>query len=79
MFGSPFDERRYKKVLRECALTTDMKQWKDGDETVVGQRGTALRCVSTSELVSIFRFDTQLFAAADRRYSLFASMPTTIH
>ncbi|KAI0686602.1 P-loop containing nucleoside triphosphate hydrolase protein [Earliella scabrosa] len=42
VLGSQYDERRYQEVLHDCALLTDIKQWSDGDGTVVGERGTAL-------------------------------------
>ena len=45
VLGSQYDERRYQEVLHDCALLTDIKQWSDGDATVVGERGTALRYV----------------------------------
>ncbi|KAI0752922.1 P-loop containing nucleoside triphosphate hydrolase protein [Daedaleopsis nitida] len=42
VFGASFNAERYQKVLRECALMTDVQQWANGDDTVVGERGTAL-------------------------------------
>lgn len=42
LFGLPFDEGRYKAVLRACALETDLKILEYHDETEVGEKGTAL-------------------------------------
>lgn len=42
LFGLPFDEARYKAVLRACALETDLKILEYHDETEVGEKGTAL-------------------------------------
>jgi len=41
-FGAPFDRIRYAEVIRVCALESDFKQWAEGDQTVVGERGTSL-------------------------------------
>ena len=42
VFGSPFDEERYKKVLYQCALDRDISLFKAGDATEVGERGITL-------------------------------------
>ncbi|PVG02126.1 hypothetical protein CPB86DRAFT_772767 [Serendipita vermifera] len=42
VFGSPFDEERYKKVLYQCALETDLDMFAAGDETEVGEKGLTL-------------------------------------
>ncbi|ODO04635.1 hypothetical protein I350_05244 [Cryptococcus amylolentus CBS 6273] len=42
LFGSPFDQSRYEKVVRACGLETDMKLFEDGDETEVGEKGITL-------------------------------------
>lgn len=42
LFGSTFDEARYKKVLFACALEPDLKQFELGDLTEVGEKGTVL-------------------------------------
>ena len=42
IFGQPFDEDRYMKVLEVCALEYDLKIWKDHDNTLVGERGVIL-------------------------------------
>ncbi|KAI5122631.1 hypothetical protein M0805_008718 [Coniferiporia weirii] len=33
LFGGPYDEERYKKVLHQCALEQDLSLWKAGDLT----------------------------------------------
>ena len=42
IFGQPFDEDRYMRVLEVCALEYDLKVWKDNDKTLVGERGVIL-------------------------------------
>ena len=39
LFGSPFDEKRYKSVLESCALVSDIEMFEIGDLTEVGERG----------------------------------------
>lgn len=39
VFGLPFDEARYNKVLDACALTRDLNMLEDGDQTEVGAQG----------------------------------------
>ncbi|ESK84755.1 hypothetical protein Moror_568 [Moniliophthora roreri MCA 2997] len=42
VFGSPFDEARYKKVLHQCCLERDLTLFAAGDETEVGEKGLTL-------------------------------------
>ncbi|KAH9480765.1 ATP-binding cassette transporter abc4 [Psilocybe cubensis] len=42
VFGYAFDEKRYKKVLNQCALERDLELFDAGDETEVGERGLTL-------------------------------------
>jgi ABC-type multidrug transport system fused ATPase/permease subunit len=43
LFGLPFDEVRYRKVIRACALEEDfVDSLTHGDQTMVGQRGASL-------------------------------------
>lgn len=42
LFGSPYDEQRYKDVLECCALLPDLEILEDGDETEIGARGVSL-------------------------------------
>ncbi|KAG8830089.1 hypothetical protein FRC17_005452 [Serendipita sp. 399] len=42
LFGSPYEEERYKKVLYQCALETDLEMFNAGDQTEVGEKGLTL-------------------------------------
>jgi len=42
LFGSPFNEDKYKKVIEVCALERDLQLLPFGDRTLVGDRGTSL-------------------------------------
>jgi len=44
VFGAPFDEQRYHKVLYQCALERDLLLFEAGDRTEVGEKGVTLRC-----------------------------------
>ncbi|KAH7918842.1 hypothetical protein BV22DRAFT_1100095, partial [Leucogyrophana mollusca] len=42
LFGTPYDETRYKKVLHQCALERDLTLFEAGDQTEVGEKGVTL-------------------------------------
>ncbi|XP_018346781.1 PREDICTED: multidrug resistance-associated protein 4-like [Trachymyrmex septentrionalis] len=42
LFGQSYERQRYQKVIKACALVRDFKQFPQGDQTVVGERGTSL-------------------------------------
>lgn len=42
VFAATFDERRYREVLRVCALERDIKILDAGDQTLVGEKGITL-------------------------------------
>ena len=42
LFGLPYDEVRYNKVLKACALAQDLSLFDDGDLTEVGAQGISL-------------------------------------
>lgn len=42
LFGSPFDESKYVKVLKACDLLSDLQLLSNGDETIIGDRGINL-------------------------------------
>ncbi|KAF8058246.1 hypothetical protein FPV67DRAFT_1565726 [Lyophyllum atratum] len=42
IFGAPFDEVRYKKVLHQCSLERDLTLFEAGDQTEVGEKGLTL-------------------------------------
>ena len=42
LFGQPYVEPKYDRVIKACALTEDIQRFPDGDQTVVGERGEVL-------------------------------------
>ncbi|OCH84366.1 multidrug resistance-associated ABC transporter [Obba rivulosa] len=42
LFGSPYDEERYNKVIMQCALQRDLSLFDAGDQTEVGEKGLTL-------------------------------------
>ena len=42
LFGQTYDRHRYQKVVKACSLLRDFKQFPQGDQTVVGERGSSL-------------------------------------
>ncbi len=42
VFGMPFDEKKYRKVIHVCALERDLSLMVDGDMTEIGERGINL-------------------------------------
>ncbi|KDQ56808.1 hypothetical protein JAAARDRAFT_36283 [Jaapia argillacea MUCL 33604] len=42
LFGAPYDEERYQKVIYQCALTRDLTLFDAGDKTEVGEKGLTL-------------------------------------
>ncbi|KAI0801943.1 hypothetical protein BC629DRAFT_1591605 [Irpex lacteus] len=42
LFGSPFDEERYAKVIYQCGLARDLSLFEAGDSTEVGEKGITL-------------------------------------
>ncbi|XP_068086395.1 ATP-binding cassette sub-family C member 4 [Anabrus simplex] len=42
LFGQPFEAKRYREVIRACALQRDIQLLPRGDHSVVGDRGTSL-------------------------------------
>ena len=42
LFGSEYDDDRYRCVVRACALEADLKQLRDGDRTDIGEKGVNL-------------------------------------
>ncbi|XP_065361003.1 probable multidrug resistance-associated protein lethal(2)03659 [Calliphora vicina] len=42
IFVEDYDDRRYKQVLKVCALERDVELWPNRDLTVVGERGVSL-------------------------------------
>ena len=42
LFGQPFEESKYDRIIEVCALREDFQRLPDGDQTVVGERGEVL-------------------------------------
>ena len=42
LFGQPFEESKYERIIDVCALNEDFQRLPDGDQTVVGERGEVL-------------------------------------
>lgn len=42
LFGLPYNPKKYKEVIRVCALQKDFQQFTHGDQTLVGERGASL-------------------------------------
>ncbi|KAJ3050077.1 hypothetical protein HK097_008934 [Rhizophlyctis rosea] len=42
LFGAPYDEKKYERVIRECALERDLELLPAGDETEIGEKGVNL-------------------------------------
>lgn len=42
LFGQPYDQLRYNKVIQVCSLKTDFEQFPFGDRTIVGEKGVSI-------------------------------------
>lgn len=42
LFGSPFDQERYRAVIKACALERDLELFDAGDQTEIGEKGISL-------------------------------------
>ena len=42
LFGEPYDEAKYTRIIEACALKEDIQHFPDCDQTVVGERGEVL-------------------------------------
>ncbi|KAJ7297173.1 hypothetical protein O6H91_02G139200 [Diphasiastrum complanatum] len=42
IFGSSYDEKRYRSVIKACALERDIAKLQDGDNSEIGERGVNL-------------------------------------
>ena len=42
LFGEPYEESKYARIIEVCALADDIQQFPEGDKAVVGERGAAL-------------------------------------
>ncbi|KAJ6642102.1 ATP-binding cassette subfamily C member 4 [Pseudolycoriella hygida] len=42
VFCNPFDENRYNRIIRSCALDVDIQSFEGGDKMLIGDRGISL-------------------------------------
>ena len=42
LFGEQYEESKYNRVIKACALTQDIEKFPDCDQTIVGERGVVL-------------------------------------
>ncbi|XP_022785317.1 multidrug resistance-associated protein 4-like [Stylophora pistillata] len=42
LFGLPYEEFKYARIVEACALREDIQRFPDGDQTIVGERGEVL-------------------------------------
>ena len=42
LFGSQYEEQRYNQTVFACALKEDLEKFPQGDETIIGERGSNL-------------------------------------
>ena len=55
MFGQPYDEHRYTRIIKACALMEDIQQYPNGDQIIVGERGVVLSGGQRGKRVSLAR------------------------
>ena len=42
LFGKPYDDAKFKKIIKVCCLEPDLNNFDDGDKTIVGEKGINL-------------------------------------
>lgn len=60
LFGKPFDQLKYNRVLNVCAMKKDIQLFPYGDKTLVGERGVSLSGgqkarITLARFVELFR------------------------
>lgn len=79
LFGQSYERQRYQKVIKACALVRDFKQFPQGDQTVVGERGSSLSGGQKARInlaralyrqSDIYLLDDPLSAVGDHRRNL---------
>lgn len=51
--GAEYDELWYNTIIRACVLDIDMRQWPEGDSTIIGSKGIKLSGGQKQRIVSI--------------------------
>ncbi|GFT55309.1 hypothetical protein NPIL_228741 [Nephila pilipes] len=76
IFGSNFDENKYKTVLNVCALDKDIELFPYGDQTAVGERGVSLSGGQKARvnLARAMYFDADIFLLDDPLSAVDASV-----
>ncbi|XP_011504959.1 PREDICTED: multidrug resistance-associated protein 4-like [Ceratosolen solmsi marchali] len=77
IFGRAYDVKRYKQVIKACALSEDFQHFPDGDKTLIGESGITLsggQCARVNLARAVYRnADIYLlddpFSAVDSRVS----------
>ena len=64
--GSEFDQPWYESVIHACALEEDLRQWPQGDQSVIGSKGTILSGGQKQRTVSILDIGAEVMQT-DRR------------
>ena len=52
IFGSEYEEQRYRDVLAACALLPDLARMKASDQTMLGEKGSTLSGGQRQRIVS---------------------------
>ena len=78
LFGLPWDEARYRRVLHACALERDLDIMADGDLTEIGERGANISGGQAQRIVSSLLV---VFVAGleSRTALLYESVPRLLH
>ena len=63
LFGSPYDEERYREVVWSCALDKDLEHLPHGDMTQIGEKGVNLSVSQPITTASVI--DKELFCRVD--------------
>lgn len=80
LFGLPYDEKKYKNILKICELIIDIKMLPAGDKTEIGERGINLSG-GQKQRISIARIlyaDTDIILIDDALSALDANVGKSI-
>lgn len=65
LLGREFKSEHYSAVVNACGLDVDMVQLRDGEDTIVGDRGVQLSGGQVSAVLRSFHFDSSLIPFGD--------------